>query len=338
MDQDYSEEDDKRHIQWLLKAFHDKRYIRVAGKPLFLVYRANQLPNSLTTTQIWREEAKRSGLEDLYLCRVESFPDEHSDPMEKGFDAAIEFQPDWQEIGPQLTASTYGNHSVFKYDSVVQRMLAKQETQYKRFPCVTPGWDNSPRRKSEAHIFIDSKPELYENWLGSVIRGFKTYGPGENLVFINAWNEWGEGNYLEPDAEFGRAYLQSTKRAVMNNAKRLPIQDQRSKELYGLRESHSRLSCQIKDLKPNEYSVETLPTPQTNFEKNRSAQDKLPGTSFSNLQRKRIIELEKNLQDIYDSRGWKLLKQYYRLRDSVLWRKKRLLSGLRRSWISSREK
>ncbi len=191
MDQDYSEEDDRMHIRWLMRAFCDERYIKVDGKPLFLVYRANQLPNSRVTTQIWREEAEKSGIGDLYLCRVESFPDEHSDPLEAGFNAAIEFQPDWVGIGPALIGSMYGDNSVFRYEDVVERILSERKPKYKRFSCVTPGWDNSPRKGSYAHIFIDSRPELYGKWLDAVIKDFVPYSLDEDFVFINAWNEWG---------------------------------------------------------------------------------------------------------------------------------------------------
>lgn len=332
IDQDYSAEDDKRHIRWLSKAFRDKRYIRVNGKPLFLVYRANQLPNSLVTTQIWREEARKLGIGDLYLCRVESFPDEHSDPSASGFDAAVEFQPDWQEAGSQLRGSTYKNNAVFRYESIVERMLRKLPAEYKRFPCVSPGWDNSPRRKSGAHIFVDSTPDLYEKWLDSVIKDFKPFGPGEDFVFINAWNEWGEGNYLEPDAKFGRAYLQATERVVIKYSKALSIKGQEKEMGIAFREPHGIVTCRSEDTRPSEHSLEKNTGLQTDHWDSRSEGDTLPDGPFKNLQAKRIMELERSLQEIYDSRGWKLLLQYYRFRDSALWRKKMFLTQLRKRW------
>src|SRR5439155_23964192 len=94
MAQEYSAEDDRRHIRWLLNAFRDPRYIRFEGKPLFLVYRAHKIPDPVTTTAIWREEAAREGVGDLFLCSVESFPEDRGDPGALGFDAAVEFQPD----------------------------------------------------------------------------------------------------------------------------------------------------------------------------------------------------------------------------------------------------
>jgi lipopolysaccharide biosynthesis protein len=95
-------------------------------------------------------------------------------------------------------------------------MINRPEPEYNLFPCVTPGWDNSPRRNRYAEIFIDSTPEAYKQWLKSAIQfSFKRFAnPSEQLVFINAWNEWGEGNHLEPDLKWGRAYLESTKSAI----------------------------------------------------------------------------------------------------------------------------
>ena len=98
IEQKYSEEDDRQHIRALADAFRDERYIRVNGKPLFLVYRATKIPDPRKTTAIWREEAQKLGIGDLYLCRVESFRDERSDPGEIGFDAAVGFQPDWPTL------------------------------------------------------------------------------------------------------------------------------------------------------------------------------------------------------------------------------------------------
>ncbi len=215
MEQKYSEQDDRNHIRYLAEFFRDPRYIRVGEKPLFLVYRANRIPDPSRTTRIWREEARRLGIGELYLCRVESFPDEHTDPAASGFDAAVEFQPDWTHVGPPVHHLAEKDCRIYRYGDVAQRMMKKATPPYKRFPCVTPRWDNSPRWKKGATIFIDSSPELYERWLRATLETFKPASPEENIVFLNAWNEWGEGNHLEPDVRFGRGYLEATKRALI---------------------------------------------------------------------------------------------------------------------------
>ena len=95
MPQGYSEEDDKQHMRYLARIFSDTRYIRINGKPLFLIYRASHMPDPRKTANTLREEARKLGIGEVHLCRVESFLSEHDDPRNLGFAAAVEFQPDW---------------------------------------------------------------------------------------------------------------------------------------------------------------------------------------------------------------------------------------------------
>jgi lipopolysaccharide biosynthesis protein len=234
MPQQYSAEDDLAHIEHLLPAFEDSRYFRVDGKPLFLVYRTELLPNPAQTAEIWRRRAKAAGIGDLYLARVEGFT--AIDPATINFDAAIEFAPDWSVLPRarfhrerwDLAASilhrlgriglirrAYLDHAVYPYDLLATAMLQKPAVAYRRFRCATPGWDNSPRRPNGAQIFRDSSPDIYERWLRTLVRRTcDTFQGDERLVFLNAWNEWGEGSHLEPDHHWGRLYLESTALAL----------------------------------------------------------------------------------------------------------------------------
>ena len=105
--------------------------------------------------------------------------------------------------------------------SWVSNALAAPAPDYPRIPCVCPGWDNSPRRQRDANIVINSTPELYERWLREVVNRMrpKLRNSGisaDSLVFLNAWNEWGEGNHLEPCQRWGRKYLEATRKSVGN--------------------------------------------------------------------------------------------------------------------------
>jgi hypothetical protein len=210
--QTYGDEDDRAHIRWLLGAFRDPRYHRIDGKPLFLVYRTIWMPDPLRTTAIWREEARQSGVGDLFLCRVESSVHEQNDPTKLGFDAAVEFQPEWDRLG--LPVRRRKGSNVYDYAAVVDAALAKPPPPYRRFPCVTPGWDNSPRRDRGATIITGSTPEIYGAWLGEVLERTEASGDPERVIFVNAWNEWAEGNHLEPCRQWGRAYLEATRKAL----------------------------------------------------------------------------------------------------------------------------
>jgi len=235
---EYSENDDRRHIRELFKIFEDYRYIRINGKPLFMVYRTENIPEPARTAEIWREEALSAGIGDLYLCRVESIG--QCDPHALNFDAAIEFAPDWNNKGPKIRIKKdkfenidnkikidgrridfgmpndiFEKNYVHYYDTLVNNMLNKPLPDYTWFRCVTPSWDNTARRQEGAHIFVGSTPEKYKNWLEKSIEYAHARLKGdEKMVFINAWNEWAEGNHLEPDQKFGKSYLEMTRQAI----------------------------------------------------------------------------------------------------------------------------
>lgn len=212
--QEYSEDDDRAHLRDLLRFFADPRYVRVQGRPLFLVYRPSRLPDPRRTAEAWREEAARAGLPGLHLCGVESFFEDRAGPEAYGFDAAVEFQPDWANLGEPLAHPAFGRHRVYDYGAFVAAQLAKPDAPYRRYPCVTPRWDNTARRPDDSLILFNADPEAYVRWLAAALRGRRSRPRDERLVFVNAWNEWGEGCHLEPDLVAGRLWLEATRRAV----------------------------------------------------------------------------------------------------------------------------
>ena len=219
--QAYSHQDDLNHIRWLLKAFEDRRYIRVEGKPLFLVYRAGDFPSASQTAETWRAEARKAGIGDLFLCAVGSnFHRSRVDPTQIGFDAAVEFQPSLfrprsflRRVRDRLLRGV-SNNLTLEYSEIVERSLEVPNPPYRWFRCVTPSWDNTPRRKTRVLILNGACPEKYGDWLEGIIRRSPTVANGDKVVFLNAWNEWAEGNHLEPCQRWGRAYLEATRAAL----------------------------------------------------------------------------------------------------------------------------
>ncbi len=238
--QSYSPEDDMAHMLALLPYFTDPRYIRIEGKPLFLVYRSSLMPDPIATTSLWRRVAREHGINDLYLVKVESLPSERNrDPRLDGYDCALDFQPDWESLPKPILPVRIWHHicrlidqrdlgfgmfpmpnRVMSYKAVVKAMLSRPPVPYPRIPCVTPAWDNSARRRrGNAIILHESTPKLYGSWLESVVRDRSTMTSlPEPLVFINGWNEWAEGNHLEPDLKWNNAYLEETLRALSHKA------------------------------------------------------------------------------------------------------------------------
>lgn len=223
LEQRYSDADDLAHIRHLLPVLGDRRYLRVGGRPILLVYRTELMPDPRRTAELWRGEALRAGVGDPYLVRVESFQ-AGVDPATIGFDAAVEFAPDWRRLPASplsrlrrlvayagLQPRGYREHRFVDYQELVDRMRSKPKPDYRRIPCITPGFDNSPRRRKDALIIAGSTPAAYGQWLQHVLQEeAKRPGPAtEKLVFVNAWNEWAEGAHLEPCQRWGRAYLQA---------------------------------------------------------------------------------------------------------------------------------
>ena len=230
LEQAYSEQDDHDHLTSLLEAFRDPRYIRIEGKPLFLVYRTSAMPDPARTAEIWRSVARSRGVGDLYLVAVESKESEIRNPHDFGFDAAVEFQPCWPILGtlpsqpPSLRERIKGMlknespgkiiHRVVDYEKVGQAALSRPVPPYPRFPCVTPSWDNTARRRWGGIVLQDATPERYGQWLRKSVERLPSLGLPEPVVFINAWNEWAEGNHLEPDQRWGTRYLEETLSAL----------------------------------------------------------------------------------------------------------------------------
>jgi 2-polyprenyl-3-methyl-5-hydroxy-6-metoxy-1,4-benzoquinol methylase len=216
MPQDFSDEDNLAHIRYLAAAFKDPRYIKIDGRPLMLVYRPQKLTDPKQTFRIWREEAKKLGIPDLYLCYVESHGPPPGGPQAFGMDASVGFLP---VTGDQVFTPVDGTrgHRIIDYPSSVENQLRRpQPTDYKRFPSVMVSWDNTARRAHGATIFEGATPEAYAHWLRQTVRTVADVPEEENYLFIVAWNEWAEGNHLEPDQQYGRAWLEATKAVLVD--------------------------------------------------------------------------------------------------------------------------
>jgi hypothetical protein len=213
MEQTFSEEDDVAHIRWLIECFKDPRYIRINGRPLLAVYRALSLPDPAQTVEIWRRECARAGVESPWLVLFET-GDSSGDPAVVGFDASAEFVPHRLPLLLQAPSEVApgGGYTTYDYDEVASAYLGRPPEPWLRYPCVATGWDNSPRRQSgEALVLRNATPEGYGRWLAEATAGQMQTVGREGIVFVNAWNEWAEGAHLEPDAFWGRAYLEVTR-------------------------------------------------------------------------------------------------------------------------------
>jgi GT2 family glycosyltransferase len=219
--QAHSDEDDEAAIRDLTRYLRHQSYIRVNGKPMLLVYRVELFPDIRRTTERWREVCRREGIGELHLVRVDSFKDaaQVRHPSADGFDAAVEFPPHNRATGSLKKGLKYVSSdfkgTVYDYEEVVLRSATYKEVDYPYYRCVMPRWDNTPRRRSGATIFARSTPGAYQVWLEDALRYTREQHVGdERVLFVNAWNEWGEGAHLEPERRFGRSYLEATRNAL----------------------------------------------------------------------------------------------------------------------------
>ena len=218
--QEHSDEDDIAVIYDLIRYFRHPKYIRINGKPLFLVYRISLLPNVQDTVERWREICRKEKIGEIYLGMVGSF--EHGaqnvNPEIYGFDAIVEFPPHHvsapTEIPGRLLNSSYVGR-INDYQKIVTQYQEMEIPRYTKFRGVMPDWDNTARKQNHSNIFHGASPAAYRSWLQYMIKQTcERFSGDERLVFLNAWNEWGEGAYLEPDSKYGHAYLQATRDAI----------------------------------------------------------------------------------------------------------------------------
>ncbi len=218
LEQHHSPEGDERIFRDLLPALRDRRYVRVDGKPLLVVYRPSLLGDAAATADRWRAIAAREGLGEIHLATVHSF--DTGDPRSYGFDSAIQFPP-LQTPAANLTGQpgfkTPRDFSgrIHDYQDAVRHALAVPQQPYVFFRGVMPRWDNTARRMERATSWVNATPESYGQWLRATVDLIQREQPQDRqVIFINAWNEWAEGAHLEPDKRYGYRFLEETRAAL----------------------------------------------------------------------------------------------------------------------------
>jgi 2-polyprenyl-3-methyl-5-hydroxy-6-metoxy-1,4-benzoquinol methylase len=215
--QKHTPDTDAKFIRDVIPILKDQRYIRLNGKPILLVYRINLFPDPVNTVRIWRNICAEEGLPSIHLCAVQSFG--ISDPRPFGFDSAVEFPPHTERalVDPKSIPDIAADFNGYleDYIEIVHQQITRPLPDYPWHRGIMPGWDNTARRGKRAHILINASISAYEIWLRALVQQtLANSTTDENLIFINAWNEWAEGNHLEPDKKHGYGYLEATRRAL----------------------------------------------------------------------------------------------------------------------------
>ncbi|MEO8407579.1 MAG: glycoside hydrolase family 99-like domain-containing protein [Oxalobacteraceae bacterium] len=220
IEQTYPGEDDhRRHFENLLPAFQDSRYITVDDKPVFLIYRPMDIPDLRNTMNLWRRMAVSAGLRGLYLIANSpnsGYPNWR--PQDHGFDASITTKMPalrswitWHHPVKRLLRNFRvwrGYPTVYQYKEVIKNFLRNEPAGFDDYPVVIPNWDNTPRSGANGLVLQGSTPELFRTHLRAALDISLEFPHERQFVFIKSWNEWAEGNYLEPDRRFGKKYLE----------------------------------------------------------------------------------------------------------------------------------
>ena len=219
IEQSHSKEDDLAFILDKIPFFNDERYIKIDNKPILLVYRTELLPNAKKTADIWRTAMREHGIGEIYLIRVESFLSNFN-PIDINFDASVEFAPDRWNNGTQLFPESNGTNNppyMSDYLDTVLKTLTKKMPNYKLYRSAFPNWDNTARRGFAGSGFLNNDPKVFELYLQQIVNyTLKNMNIAEQFIFINAWNEWGEGCHLEPDKKNEFKYLEICKKIFQN--------------------------------------------------------------------------------------------------------------------------
>jgi lipopolysaccharide biosynthesis protein len=216
------EEDHRAHFEALCGAFRDRRYIRVEDKPVFVVYQPRDIPGLEQFVSLWQRLARSAGLPGIHF--VGSADDLSWRAEDHGFDArvphlfpAVHNWFSWRHPRRKLTSALrrrLGRPTVYQYDAVVDQLLPPGLMDSATYPSVLPNWDNTPRSGALGVVLHGSTPARFGQQLKQALDLVAEQPPERRLVFVKSWNEWAEGNYLEPDLRYGHEYLDVIAKAV----------------------------------------------------------------------------------------------------------------------------
>lgn len=238
--------DEELHFRWAQRAFEDSRYLRVDGKPVFVIFAPHDMPSTEAFCDHWRDLARKAGYPGLFLVAISNIYsagiDRYHNPILKPFDAITQLVPQdyletialvtkHRDLGRRLRELNLGRKlNEFKpralqrptrvrFEDVVAHALEGMPRDERFLPSVLPGWDNTPRSSQRGVVFEGGSPELFEVLLKKAVNHVSSYSREHRIVFLKAWNEWAEGNYVEPDAHDGHAYLDAIRSVILSGSR-----------------------------------------------------------------------------------------------------------------------
>ena len=216
-------EDNEQHFYSLLEAFKDERYIKIDGKPLFMIYRPLAFDNVKGFVDQWNDLAKANGLNGFFFIGYTlNVSKEYEQIKRDGFDGVCSCRLKRHQTRNfgwavrKLLSLVTNMPEVYNYKNVIPTLIGREEIEIEDvFPTLIPNWDHTPRSGNRGYLFHNSTPELFEKHCDNVFSEVRTKLEERQLVFLKSWNEWGEGNYMEPDLKYGRGYIEALRNALI---------------------------------------------------------------------------------------------------------------------------
>ena len=244
MKMEYSLEDHIAHFNYLLPAFKDTRYIKVDGKPIFAIWAPRNIPEAKAFIDLWQKMAKENGLKGIHFIgqtdntgkaligqeanyySADKAKEYYEEILCLGFDAVMSsgyrravglaegrMMMMWKML---LTKTFRPSYTKLDYERVMKHYYVEEDARENVYPTLLPQWDRTPRAGRKAEILTNSTPEKFQKTIEEALRIIKQKQQEHQILFLKAWNEWGEGDYVEPDQKFGHGWLEAIKNALSN--------------------------------------------------------------------------------------------------------------------------
>ena len=246
MEMVYNEDEYRKHFYDVLSAFKDSRYISVDEKPLFLIWSPNDIPSAHTFIQLWQQLAHENGLKGIHFVGIQQnivntdihikdlllkrIPNQASmlykRVLDQGFDAVnsrgynradLCCRTLWDILFRTLAIRLFKYFPISKCNQrkINRKLYTKEDTLENIYPTIMPNWDRSPRSGKKARIYTNSTPEIFAEQVEIALDLVKDKQPEHQIIFLMSWNEWVEGNYMEPDLKFGHGFLDALRKKLI---------------------------------------------------------------------------------------------------------------------------